>query len=180
MCCFQRLKMLHCIGAILLFNLKRWPRDISERMIFTTGLFCQVHLASNSFRYKLSRVFSCQSWFSRSSPIHSKQRFVFNLKNEICSWQISNKVENWLFVGIYVTPYINGRLFDINTQSWRLDNASFFATTMSSPRALPQQFPHYLEEYGSLQLFAVMCPFTSYWQRKIRQNFNYVALIKPA
>jgi hypothetical protein len=69
--------------------------------------------------------------------------------------------------GIHVVPYINGRLFDINTQSWKTDNAGLYATTMSSPRAQPQEFPYYLEEYGSLQLFAVMCPFTSYWQRKI-------------
>jgi hypothetical protein len=67
-----------------------------------------------------------------------------------------------------VAPYINGRLFDINTQTWKSDDARQYATVMSSPRASPQEFPLYLEQYGSQQLFAVMCPFTSYWQRKIR------------
>jgi len=71
--------------------------------------------------------------------------------------------------GVRVMPYINGRLFDFNCKSWRLESAEKYCTKESAPRLKPQTLQNYVEFYGSRQKFAVMCPYTGYWQDKIAQ-----------
>lgn len=68
---------------------------------------------------------------------------------------------------IRVMPYINGRLFDFNCRSWLLEKAEKFCTKESAPRLKAKTLQKYVEHYGSRQKFAVICPFTEYWQKKI-------------
>ena len=69
--------------------------------------------------------------------------------------------------GVRVMPYINGRIFDFNCRSWLLDRAERYCAKESAPRLNAQTLQNYVEFYGSRQKFAVMCPFTEYWQDKV-------------
>lgn len=62
--------------------------------------------------------------------------------------------------GVHVMPYINGRLFDSRTDSWRNDDAQAFCD-------LSEKGEKYVEVYGSKVPLSPMCPTTPYWQGKI-------------
>eukprot|EP01064_Diplonema_japonicum_P011219 TRINITY_DN18489_c2_g1_i2.p1 TRINITY_DN18489_c2_g1~~TRINITY_DN18489_c2_g1_i2.p1 ORF type:complete len:866 (+),score=204.82 TRINITY_DN18489_c2_g1_i2:107-2704(+) len=68
--------------------------------------------------------------------------------------------------GIRVTPYINGRIFDISTKTWTKDGAVKYAAKQAYPQMNPTQgsLSTYFESYGSEAQFNVMCPHTDYWQ----------------
>jgi hypothetical protein len=76
-------------------------------------------------------------------------------------------------VGVRVTPYINGRIFDQATESWTdHSHEAKHAACKSTPASLlpdkkniPLQL--YNETYGSKAEFAVMCPHTQYWQHTL-------------
>lgn len=63
--------------------------------------------------------------------------------------------------GVRVMPYINGRLWDSDTEDFE---------TVALPHATKtEKGDPYLEEYGSKQKLAAMCPTTSLWQSKVRE-----------
>ena len=72
--------------------------------------------------------------------------------------------------GVRVAPYINGRIFDINTKTWSDDSATQYASkNLPSPKLNPsdRDLSNYEESYGSRAVFNVMCPHTNYWQDTI-------------
>jgi hypothetical protein len=69
--------------------------------------------------------------------------------------------------GIVTMPYINGRLWDINAESWHARGAVRFAAKQSAERLNPKTLLPYLEEYGSGAKLAPMCPATSFWRRTV-------------
>ena len=69
-------------------------------------------------------------------------------------------VERVQRAGIRVMPYINGRLWDPRTESWREDDG-YQACAKDIDQAC------HTESYATKVEFAVMCPVTSLWQRKI-------------
>jgi len=64
-------------------------------------------------------------------------------------------------LGIAVMPYINGRLWDTDTADWP------DAKPSSAMRADGE---NYVEEYGSKQKLAPMCPTTPLWQQKMKET----------
>lgn len=62
--------------------------------------------------------------------------------------------------GLPVMPYINGRLWDIATLSWQVENASASATVDTQGRVRT-------EVYDSKIPLAVMCPSTRLWQKTV-------------
>ena len=70
-------------------------------------------------------------------------------------------------IGVQIVPYINGRLYDYNAETWEQEFAEDFCTKKSGPRLYPRTLQPYMESYGSGQDFAVMCPYTKFWQNKI-------------
>lgn len=73
---------------------------------------------------------------------------------------------------IHVIPYINGRIFDINSDSYLNDNGDQYCsklspTTMIDFKDIKTQLSSYEETYGSNATFCVSSPFTTYWQDKI-------------
>ena len=68
---------------------------------------------------------------------------------------------------IVTMPYINGRLWDINARSWTEREALRFAAKGSSQRVQPRTVFPYLEEYGSGQKLAPMCPATEFWRATV-------------
>ncbi|RJP22067.1 MAG: hypothetical protein C4527_22320 [Candidatus Omnitrophota bacterium] len=59
--------------------------------------------------------------------------------------------------GIAVMPYINGRLWDPATDSWKDNNAE-------TACAIDEKGEKYVEIYGSKVPLSPMCPFTKLWQ----------------
>jgi hypothetical protein len=51
--------------------------------------------------------------------------------------------------GVRVAPYINGRIFDVATQSWTNDGAETFAAKSAPASLNPNDLSLYYEEYGS-------------------------------
>ncbi len=68
--------------------------------------------------------------------------------------------------GVRVCPYVNGRIFDQGTETWRNDPQAAAAAAKSATPALYSQtgLALYDESYGSKAEFAVMCPHAVYWQ----------------
>eukprot|EP00939_MAST-03C_sp_MAST-3C-sp1_P000922 g922.t1 len=78
--------------------------------------------------------------------------------------------------GVRVFPYINGRIFDVATKSWKANGGiakasaakkvpgPFFLTSREDPAAESLELELYSESYGSEAEFAVMDPYTNYWQ----------------
>lgn len=64
--------------------------------------------------------------------------------------------------GTYVMLYINGRLWDPASKSWKKENAK------QKTAALKEDGSVYIEVYGSKIPLAVMCPYTKPWQRKVK------------
>ena len=62
--------------------------------------------------------------------------------------------------GVRVIPYINGRLFDPRTDSWKNEGAAAFC-------ALNPRGEKYVEVYGQSPPLTPMCPKTPYWQEKV-------------
>lgn len=69
--------------------------------------------------------------------------------------------------GILMMPYINGRLWDINAPSWQARGAEQASAKQSALRLQPKTLVPYLEEYGSGQKLAPMCPTTELWQETL-------------
>lgn len=70
-------------------------------------------------------------------------------------------------LGAYVTPYINGRLWDPATQSYKAENASE-ASCRKPDGSL------YTEVYGSKVLNTVTCPASDIWQRKLHYLNRFI------
>ena len=72
-------------------------------------------------------------------------------------------------LGVRVAPYINGRIFDQGTESWKKSEEArgSAAKQVATPVINPSGDALYNESYGSEALFAVMCPATQYWQKTI-------------
>lgn len=62
--------------------------------------------------------------------------------------------------GVRVMPYINGRLWDPQTDSWFADGAADASTKNREQKK-------YIESYQSHIVLAAMCPSTELWQNKI-------------
>jgi len=62
--------------------------------------------------------------------------------------------------GVRVMPYINGRLWDPRTDSWKAENAE-------AACAKDESLHRYEETYGSGVPLVVMCPYTEQWQAKV-------------
>ncbi len=81
-------------------------------------------------------------------------------------------------LGVYVVPYINGRLFDYNAPSWSEESLSAATKTMA-PRFCPMSLQPVVDTYGSKQNLAIMCPYTRYWQDRVvemvRKVYEYGA-----
>ncbi len=81
--------------------------------------------------------------------------------------------------GIKTFPYINGRIFDINSDSFLSENGAAYCTKeLIQPRLLSEEVHWHgnehdsnlqivTESYGSNATFCVANPYTSYWQSKI-------------
>jgi hypothetical protein len=69
-------------------------------------------------------------------------------------------------LGVRVTPYVNGRIFDQDTESWtkQLSPAKSAAAKKCKNFVNMKELELYNESYGSKAVFAVMCPHTKYWQ----------------
>ena len=76
-------------------------------------------------------------------------------------------IKNLQAGGIKVMPYINGRLFDLDTPDWIKDGARRFATKEAAPKVDGCAEKLFTEVYGSNTQMAVMCPATKYWQDKV-------------
>ncbi|MDH7570775.1 MAG: DUF6259 domain-containing protein, partial [Armatimonadota bacterium] len=63
--------------------------------------------------------------------------------------------------GVVVMPYINGRLWDTDTDDWEV--ARPWA-------AMKAEGGNYVEVYGSKEELAPMCPATPFWQQKMRET----------
>jgi hypothetical protein len=62
----------------------------------------------------------------------------------------------------HVMPYINGRLWDPASKSWKSELAKETTAAWKENKEL------YIEVYGSKVPLAVMCPFTKPWQSKVK------------
>eukprot|EP00606_Chrysophyceae_sp_TOSAG23-5_P001382 GSChrysophyteH2.ASY1.ANO1.1164.1 assembled CDS len=72
---------------------------------------------------------------------------------------------------VYTVPYINGRIFDINSDSFVQDDGEQYCTKQlaDGPRLVTSdaKLETIIETYGSNATFCVANPSTKYWQEKI-------------
>jgi hypothetical protein len=76
--------------------------------------------------------------------------------------------------GIQSFPYINGRISDVNSNSYAADNGALYCSKAAPARLVqpesPQDLTPYVETYGSNATFCVTNPFTPYWQQKLAET----------
>lgn len=72
---------------------------------------------------------------------------------------------------IYTFPYINGRISDVNSDSYKADDGHQYCSKKTAVKLVDEDDPTplvaYSEDYGSGTTFCVTNPFTPYWQTKI-------------
>lgn len=73
---------------------------------------------------------------------------------------------------ISIYPYINGRIFDIHSDSYLVNNGAQYCSKLAPEKlitddVLNNELVTYQETYGSNATFCVSSPFTTYWQDKI-------------
>ena len=86
----------------------------------------------------------------------------------------SQAVKDLSLLGVKTVPYINGRLFDTGIPEFLSD---------PKPHAFATKNHHhdvYIEDYGNDVKFAVMCPYTSYWQQTISDVVRTLGSEVPA
>jgi hypothetical protein len=66
--------------------------------------------------------------------------------------------------GVRVLPYMSGRLFNPDSDSWTNEGAERYTAKNVAPRVGRKTLYNYLEAYGPDSKLAVMCPYTKYWQ----------------
>ena len=72
--------------------------------------------------------------------------------------------------GVRVVPYINGRLFDVGTETWKEESSFNYASKRVNQVTInpgPDDLSLYQETYGSGATTVVMCPATNYMQKKM-------------
>ena len=81
-------------------------------------------------------------------------------------------------LGVKVAPYVNGRIFDTGTKSWKENNmqgkrasAKFAAPFLGGDKNLTG----YIESYGSKVDFALMCPNATFWQEEMAKVVGTLA-----
>ena len=76
--------------------------------------------------------------------------------------------------GVYTVPYINGRIFDVGSDTYLADNGGQYCSqyvvtpklrSTTSPAENRANLAPYLENYGNDATFCVASPFTPYWQQ---------------
>lgn len=74
--------------------------------------------------------------------------------------------------GVYVMPYINGRLWDIHDKGVEdfefTKNAEPFATKDENGKVLTESYGS-KEADGQRVVLAAMCPYTKFWQKKVQE-----------
>ena len=70
-------------------------------------------------------------------------------------------------MGVYVFPYINGRIFDVESLSYIQDKGGQYCSQNADVRYNADDLTLYEESYGSGATFNVGDPTTTYWQSKI-------------
>lgn len=73
---------------------------------------------------------------------------------------------------ISIYPYINGRIFDIHSDSYLINNGAQYCSKLAPEKlitdtVLDGELIAYQETYGSNATFCVSSPFTGYWQDKL-------------
>ena len=76
--------------------------------------------------------------------------------------------------GIITMPYINGRLWDVNSRTWPARRAERFSVKYSMERVNPRTLIQHLEEYGNGQKLAPMCPATPFWQDTVVELCRWI------
>jgi hypothetical protein len=76
--------------------------------------------------------------------------------------------------GIYTFPYINGRIFDINSDSYLKDTGELYCAKKTDEKIIRDEdsvanLESYIETYGSDASFCVANPSTPYWQEKVAE-----------
>ena len=88
---------------------------------------------------------------------------------------------------IKILPYINGRLYDVNAPSYNqnlhskrnVNNTGITydsSVKASAPRMNNRTPIQVIEIYASGQFFAVMCPYTEYWQSVLSDKVDEIVL----
>lgn len=76
--------------------------------------------------------------------------------------------------GVFTFPYINGRIFDINSDSYLQENGQQYCAKKTSEKIIHDidsvnNLESYIETYGSDATFCVANPITPYWQQKVSE-----------
>ena len=104
-------------------------------------------------------------WYGWNNQYHDNDYPEYKFQNPGDEERLREAVRQYHESGIKVFPYVNGRLWNIDTDSWRTEHASAAACRCSQPR--PGEVGRYHIENVLGSPFAVMCPATRLWQDKV-------------
>ncbi|MBP5300563.1 MAG: hypothetical protein J6Y80_04080, partial [Victivallales bacterium] len=104
-------------------------------------------------------------WYGWNNQYHDNDYPEYKFQHPEDTERLRDAVRQYHEAGIKVFPYVNGRLWNIDTESWRAEHASEGACRCSESR--PGEVGRYHLENVLGSPFTVMCPATRLWQEKI-------------
>ena len=128
--------------------------------------------------------------YSRFSNCPHLSIFIFlffNMKNELLLFRFDTHYPDYFpprsnfkavvaalqSMGVAVFPYINGRIFDVASDSYIRDDGAKSCSKYPNQVYDGTKLNLYQESYGSGATFNVADPTTTYWQNTIASTFNW-------
>ena len=106
-------------------------------------------------------------WYGWNNQCHDNDYPDYAI-DEVGKERLAQAVAAYHDAGMKVFPYLNGRLWNIDTQSWHDENAGHYAC-LKNPEAPGAKRHYYVEPYMN-HPFVPMCPATEFWQQKVLKN----------
>ena len=110
-------------------------------------------------------------WYGWNNQGHDSDYPEYRL-DAVGEKRLRDAVAAYHQAGIRVFPYLNGRLWNADTASWRSEHAGAYACASAIPRP-DETGRYYIEPYMN-RPFIPMCPFTKFWQQKVTANVKRV------
>ncbi len=110
-------------------------------------------------------------WYGWNNQCHDNDYPDYAIDEE-SKVRLADAVAAYHAAGMKVFPYLNGRLWNIDTASWHEENAGHYAC-LKNPEQSGAKRHYYVEPYMN-HPFVPMCPATQFWQQKVLKNVQRV------
>ncbi|MCK4400766.1 hypothetical protein KAW08_00500 [bacterium] len=118
-------------------------------------------------RMKVPMAFHWYGWDDKHNDLEYPEYTLTKKRQK----RLDSAIKRFKEEGIRVIPYMNGRLWNVDTKSWYEEDAGRYACLKEGLDET--DIKYYIEPYAN-RPFVAMCPFTKFWQDKVIANTKKV------